>query len=133
MPFVLSTSERNSWLSLTPEPERELPAAVATLRAGGRATPDGVRRERRRAERLVVQGRRRAWLAYLREVVTLIERSDGTAGREVERARKVAIQVIRNHHRLLLGVPGPAAEQTKRDRSALEAAALASESPHEGA
>ena len=30
--------KRASWLSVTPEPERELPAAVATLALGARAT-----------------------------------------------------------------------------------------------
>ena len=32
--------KRASWLSITPEPERELPEAVATLAAGHRADPE---------------------------------------------------------------------------------------------
>jgi hypothetical protein len=130
---VLSTNGRNSWLSLTPEPERELPAAVATLRANGPPATEAVRLERERVERLVVRGRRRAWLEYLRGVVALIERTAGTPDREVERARAVAIDVIRNHHRLLLGVPGRAAEHTERDRLVLEGAGRTTQPDDEGA
>jgi hypothetical protein len=133
MRLVVRTSGRNSWLSLTPEPERELPATVATLRANGPTAAEAVRLERERVERLVVRGRRRAWLAYLREVVTLIERANGTPDREVERARQVAIEVVGNHHRLLVGVPGPAAERTQRDRAVLEAAGRKAQPSDEGA
>jgi hypothetical protein len=38
-----------AWLSLTPEPERELPTAIAVLHAGGAPAADDVRRERERA------------------------------------------------------------------------------------
>ena len=38
-----------AWLSLTPEPERELPDAIATLRAGGRPTAEQIAAERERA------------------------------------------------------------------------------------
>ena len=47
--------KRASWLSVTPEPERELPEAVATLTAGHRAPSEAVARERERVERLVLQ------------------------------------------------------------------------------
>ena len=43
---------RHAWLSITPEPERELPAAVAALRAGGTPSGAAVEAERARAERL---------------------------------------------------------------------------------
>jgi hypothetical protein len=118
-----STSGRDAWLSLTPEPERELPASVAMLRAGGAPTADAVERERARVERLVVRARSRAWLEYLREVVELIERSGESQDPQVERARSVALEVVRNHHGLLLGLPGSAAEKTAGERSRLEAAA----------
>jgi hypothetical protein len=130
---VPSASRRQEWLSLTPEPERELPATVATLRAGAPAPPEAVTRERERVERLVVRARRRRWLAYLGEVVALIERAGADRDPGVERARAVAIEVVRNHHHLLLGVSGRAADQTAIDRSRLEAAAGAIESSSEGA
>jgi hypothetical protein len=114
---------RDAWLSLTPEPERELPASVAALRAGRPASAHAVGRERDRIERLVVRARRSAWLTYLSEVVELIERASDSGDPRVERARLVALEVVRNHHRLLVGVPGPAAEQTADDRTRLAAAA----------
>jgi len=116
-------SGREAWLSLTPEPERELPASVAALRAAGPAPADAVERERARVERLVVRGRPRAWLDYLREVVDLIERSGEGRDPDVERARAVALEVVRNHHGLLLGLPGRAADRTADERSRLDAAA----------
>jgi hypothetical protein len=114
---------RDAWLSLTPEPERELPGSVAALRAGRAASAEAVERERERIERLVVRARAGAWLTYLREVVGLIEDASDSGDPGVERARAVALEVVRNHHRLLVGVPGPAAELTADDRSRLAAAA----------
>jgi hypothetical protein len=114
---------RDAWLSLTPEPERELPASVAPLRAGRAVSAEAVERERERIERLVVRARASAWLTYLREVVELIEDASDSGDPGVERARAVALEVVRNHHRLLVGVPGPAAELTADDRSRLAAAA----------
>ena len=61
--------KRASWLSVTPEPERELPEAVATLSAGHRAGGQAVERERERVERLVLHGSQRRWLDYLHQVV----------------------------------------------------------------
>jgi hypothetical protein len=130
---VSSTSGRRAWLSLTPEPERELPVMVATLRSGGRTSATAVDRERELIERLVVLARRRRWLAYLREVVSLIEHAAGDPDPDVERARAVAIEVVQNHHRLLLGVPGPAARETAGDRARLDAAAAAAQTATEGA
>ena len=68
--------KRASWLSITPEPERELPDAVATLTAGRRAGPDAVAAEQARIERLILHGSQRRWLAYLHDVVELID-ADG--------------------------------------------------------
>jgi hypothetical protein len=112
----------DAWLSLTPEPERELPETVATLRADGDPSPEAVTRERAVIERRVVRAHRGAWLAYLREVVELIDRRRSSPASQVQRARAVAIDVVRNHHRLLLGIPGPAAEETTEERAWLEAA-----------
>ncbi|HEV7177940.1 MAG TPA: hypothetical protein VGN29_20770 [Solirubrobacteraceae bacterium] len=110
--------KRASWLSVTPEPERELPEAVAVLRHGRRPTPEAVTAERERIERLVLHGRQREWLAYLHEVVELLERpTDGDE--QLARARTRATTVLANHHNLLLGLPGRAAERTAADRARL--------------
>jgi hypothetical protein len=110
---------RRAWLSLTPEPERELPAAVATLRLRRTPPVDAVSAERERIERLILAGHERQWLAYLSEVVALIERRGADEEVEVARARETAIAVIGNHHNLLLGLPGPAGERTAPERERL--------------
>jgi hypothetical protein len=115
--------QRASWLSVTPEPERELPEAVATLTYGRRPPPDAVARERARIERLVLQGRQRRWLAYLSRVVELIDSSAGEKDEDVALARVRARAVIANHHNLLLALPGRGAERTARDRERLAATA----------
>lgn len=111
--------KRATWLSITPEPERELPQAVATLTAGHRAPRDAVARERDRIERLVLRGSQRRWLGYLHQVVELIDGSAGVADPEVERARSRASAVIANHHNLLLALPGRGASLTAPDRERL--------------
>ena len=123
--------KRASWLAFTPEPERELPEAVATLACGGVPSADAVARERARVERLVLRGSERQWLAYLRRVVELIERSDGSDydDQAVSRARARATAVISNHHNLLLALPGPAAERTAADRVRLAAMQTDQEQP----
>jgi hypothetical protein len=110
---------RDAWLSITPEPERELPAAIATLRAGHEPDRDCVERERARVERLVVCGSQREWLRYLTSALALAER----AGTEeaVAPARALVLDVVRNHHQLLLGLPGRAAERTAGERARLDA------------
>jgi hypothetical protein len=99
--------KRASWLSITPEPERELPAAVATLTAGRRADRAAVAAEQARIERLILRGRQRSWLAYLHEVVDLIASGDGSDDPDVAAARARATNVIANHHNLLLGLTRP--------------------------
>ena len=86
--------KRASWLSVTPEPERELPEAVATLAAGRRADDREVARERERIERLVLRGSQRRWLDYLHHVVALIEARGGLDDPDVARARSRAAGVI---------------------------------------
>ena len=113
--------KRAAWLSITPEPERELPEAVATLAAAGRPDPCAVDAERRRIERLVLRGSQRRWLAYLHEVVELVERARGNTDPEVAAARCRAIDVVANHHNLLLALPGPGARLTTTDRARLAA------------
>jgi len=91
-----------SWLSLTPEPEVELPAAIATLRHGVEPAPGELERERTRAERLVVRGSRRRWERWLDETRALA-RSQGD-DRATQEARAAAMDVISNHDALKLGL-----------------------------
>lgn len=126
--------KRASWLSVTPEPERELPDAVATLTAGRRADPAAVAAERAQIERLILHGGQRRWLAYLHAVVALIERRSGSGDPDVVAARARAGGVIANHHNLLLGLPGPGparARVTAADRARLQE--LTVPVPHQGA
>lgn len=111
--------KRAPWLSVTPEPERELPAAVAALRSGGAATAGAVADEAARIERLVLRGNERRWDDYLHDVVSLIDQRASDADPEVAQARAVAIAVIENHHNLLLALPGRGARRTESDRRRL--------------
>ncbi|MEY9874222.1 hypothetical protein ABH931_003716 [Streptacidiphilus sp. MAP12-33] len=128
-------TRRNAWLGLTPEPERELPHAVARLRS---RPPEA---ERRRVERLVLHGSRRGWLRYLGEVTALVthvaagdpvrngppgsEGSEGAVGgvgamgaADVE-AALVAGEVVLGHHQMLIGLPGPGYDEAAADRALL--------------
>lgn len=111
--------KRAQWLSITPEPERELPAAVATLVADGRPGAAAIDAERRRIERLLLHGAQRRWLQYLHEVVGLIDACADSDDPDVRRARTRARAVIGNHHNLLLGLPGAGARLTTTDRARL--------------
>jgi hypothetical protein len=83
---------RHAWLSITPEPEFELPVYVATLRGGS------VEAERARVERIVLRGRRREWTAYLSEAAAL------AAAAPPSEARDIVLDVIQNHDNLKLGL-----------------------------
>jgi hypothetical protein len=111
--------KRAPWLSVTPEPERELPAAVAALRCGGPASATAVADETARIERLVLRASERRWDSYLHDVVSLIDRRTGDIDPEVARARELALAVISNHHNLLLALPGRGARRTDSDRRRL--------------
>jgi hypothetical protein len=91
---------RYAWLSITPEPERELPAAIAELRSGGVAEPALVEAERARVERLVTRANRRAWNAYLVEVREL------ALAAPPSKSRDIVLDVIQNHANLELGLSG---------------------------
>jgi hypothetical protein len=109
-----------SWLSVTPEPERELPEALATLRQDAfPPAPEAVDEERDQIEKLILRGRQRDWLAYLSGALDSTERARGSHNPEVLRARAIAREVIANHHNLLLGLPGRAAERTADERRRL--------------
>ncbi|MDQ6817599.1 MAG: hypothetical protein M3018_09390, partial [Actinomycetota bacterium] len=77
----------SSWLSLTPEPERELPRLVATLRHGGPPSPELVGTEEARLDRLVLHGSEGAWLRYLHGVVELVDSDSLVESPEVASAR----------------------------------------------
>jgi hypothetical protein len=111
--------KRAPWLSVTPEPERELPEAVATLRCGAPAAAEAIAEETARIEQLVLRGSERRWDGYLHDVVSLIDQRAGDADPDVARAREVAIAVISNHHNLLLALPGRGARRTEADRRRL--------------
>jgi hypothetical protein len=92
---------RHAWLSITPEPELELPEALATLRAGGPPSAALLELERVHAERLVTRGSRRAWRRYLAEALALAKTSEDAA---VAEARAVVEDVVHNHSQLELGL-----------------------------
>ena len=112
--------KRAVWLSITPEPERELPAAVATLRSGAAATDGEVTAEAGRIARLITRSGQRQWLRYLHGVLVLIESRAGSPDPAVRRAAARAAAVLSNHHNLLLALPGAGARLTAGDRARLD-------------
>ncbi|THA86675.1 hypothetical protein [Streptomyces sp. A0592] len=127
----MSGRRRLDWLGLTPEPERELPTAVAALRASlpGTATPRTAEElaaaERRRVERLILRGSRHGWLRYLAEVTDLVTGVAAGSRTGDRAAALLAGEVVLDHHRMLIGLPGPGYGRTATDRTALEGAVRA--------
>ena len=78
--------------------------AIATLRAGGPPSGSAVEAERARIERLVTKANRRAWTRYIADAAELARAADGDP--EVAEARAVVLDVIDNHDKLTLGLPG---------------------------
>ena len=138
---------RLAWLALTPEPERELPEAVAILRrtmrssaAPPEATSDTASdmssetsSETRKVQRLVLRGTGRSWRRYLHEISELThlvadrvaaaaptDRAD-RAEVELATAALLAGEVVLEHHRMLIGLPGTGYRETEQDRKALAA------------
>ncbi|NUT27897.1 MAG: hypothetical protein HOV84_18575 [Streptomyces sp.] len=111
------------WLGLTPEPEQELPAAVAALRSppAGRPPSAAVAAERHRVERLVLRGTQRGWLRYLGEVTELVVRAAGSRSADPG-AALLAGEVVLDHHRMLIGLPGAGYDRTATQRRDLERA-----------
>jgi hypothetical protein len=95
-----------AWLALTPEPERDLPAAIAVLRAGGEVAEPVVVCERARAEAVVLRGSERDYLAWLAEAAWLARSGAASADPDVARASRVVGEVVGNQAGLLLGLPG---------------------------
>ena len=112
------------WLGLTPEPEQELPTAVAALRARTDRRPPTalVAAERRRVERLVLRGTQRGWLRYLREVTDLVVEAAGLPASADPRPALLAGEVVLDHHRMLIGLPGQGYDRTTVQRRDLEGA-----------
>lgn len=136
----MSGHRRLDWLGLTPEPERELPAAVAALRASLPRPPtapvDGPdtaavleAAERRRVERLILRGSRHSWLRYLAEVTDLVTAVAAGVRPGDRAAALLAAEVVLDHHRMLIGLPGAGYGRTAGDRTALEEAVRALRTP----
>jgi hypothetical protein len=113
--------KRAAWLSITPEPERELPEAIATLTAGRLGSRGAVQAETLKIERLLLHGGQRRWLRYLHGVVELIDARADCEDPDVQRARARARAVIANHHNLLLALQARPSGQTDTDRARLTA------------
>ncbi|KOU80858.1 MULTISPECIES: hypothetical protein [unclassified Streptomyces] len=134
----MSGRRRLDWLGLTPEPERELPTAVAALRASSRTEPtvrparprdrtpeELAAAERRRVERLILRGSRHSWLRYLAEVTDLVTGVAAGSRSGDPAAALLAGEVVLDHHRMLIGLPGPGYGRTAAARTALESAVRA--------
>jgi hypothetical protein len=107
-----------AWLSLTPEPEYSLPDRLAVLSdLPGRSEEDLI-------TDLVLRGTGRRWRHYLDRVAELVcAIADGTRNGDPELAITVA-QVVLDHDRLLIGLPGRdyvrTAERRRRLAEAVE-------------
>ena len=116
------TSSR-AWLALTPEPERDLPAAMAVLRSatagGAAATAADAEREAARAAALVLRGSEPSYLAWLREAADLAAAGARSPDPDVAQAADVVREVVENQAGLLLGLPG-GGRRRERARQALE-------------
>ncbi|MEU6065484.1 hypothetical protein ABZ864_13660 [Streptomyces sp. NPDC047082] len=112
------------WLGLTPEPEQELPTAVAALRAPADDRPPTalVAAERYRVERLVLRGTQRGWLRYLGEVTDLVVEAAAASAPADPRQALLAGEVVLDHHRMLIGLPGAGYARTAAQRRDLERA-----------
>src|SRR5262245_30614885 len=105
-----------AWLSLTPEPERSLPELLALLDA---CSESG---EADRMSRVVLRGTSRRWLRHLdRAASVALEVADGTREGDPEPALAV-VEVVLEHDRMLIGLPGRAYHRTAERRTRLRTA-----------
>jgi hypothetical protein len=103
-----------AWLGLTPEPERSLPELLGHLQDASTISV-----EQRRVTRLVLRGTGRRWLRYLDRAARLaLKVADGTSDGDAELALAVA-QVVLEHDRMLIGLPGNAYYRTAERRRRL--------------
>jgi hypothetical protein len=108
-----------AWLSLTPEPERSLPRLLALLDRD--ATPVDARTEAEEAlvTRLVLRGTSRGWLRYLDRATALaLAVADGSRDGDPDLALAV-VDVVLEHDRMLIGLPGNAYHRTAGRRRLL--------------
>jgi len=109
-----------AWLGLTPEPERSLPELLAYLQDD--PSESAISTEQDRVTDLVLRGTGRRWLQYLDEAVELaLGVADGSRDGDAEMALTVA-QVVLEHDRMLIGLPGSAYYRTAERRRRLAAA-----------
>ena len=102
-----------AWLGLTPEPERSLPELLAYLHESS------VRSEQSRVTNLVLRGTGRRWLRYLDQAAELaLDVAAGSRDGDAELALTVA-QVVLEHDRMLIGLPGSAYYRTAERRQRL--------------
>ena len=102
-----------AWLGLTPEPERSLPELLAYLH------DSSVRSEQSRVTNLVLRGTGRSWLRYLDRAAELaLNVAARTTDGDAELALAVA-QVVLEHDRMLIGLPGNAYYRTAERRRRL--------------
>jgi hypothetical protein len=102
-----------AWLSLTPEPERNLPELLALLDAGSASG------EADRMSRIVLRGTSRRWLRHLdRAAAIALGVADGTRDGDPEPALAV-VDVVLEHDRMLIGLPGRAYHRTEERRGRL--------------
>ena len=112
--------QRLRWLGLTAEPERDLPYALAVLRARGTPSGEAEQEQRRLAERSVLHGTERSWLRYLDDAALQVPATP-PADPAVRAATVVVAEVVLNHHRLLAGFPGPAYDDAAPERRRMRA------------
>jgi hypothetical protein len=106
-------SSATAWLSLTPEPEYSLPELLSVL------SDSLVSSEEDQVADLVLRGTGRRWRHYLDRVAELaLAIADGTRDGDPELALAVA-QVVLEHDRLLIGLPGSAYDRTAERRRRL--------------
>ena len=109
-----------AWLGLTPEPERSLPELLACLQDD--ASESAITSEQGRVTDLVLRGTGRRWLRYLDEAAELaLAVADGSRDGDAALALAVA-QVVLDHDRMLIGLPGSAYYRTADRRRRLSAA-----------
>ena len=103
-----------AWLGLTPEPERSLPELLAYLQK-----ESTVSHEQNRVTSLVLRGTGKRWLRYLDRAAQLaLDVADGSSDGDAELALAVA-QVVLDHDRMLIGLPGGAYHRTAERRRRL--------------
>ena len=124
------TKAATAWLGLTPEPERSLPELLAYLQDN--PSESAVSSEQNRVTDLVLRGTGRRWLRYLDQAAELaLDVADGGRVGDAELALTVA-QVVLEHDRMLIGLPGSAYYRTAERRRRLAAAIPVLESRIEG-